>query len=113
MATSPTLAALPPMPRPPAPVLSPDASETEVRQAAEELEGFFLGQMLETMFAGIKTDGPFGGGHGERMFRSLLVQEYGKIITAQGGIGLADNIARNLLQFQEIKHDDGNPRGAR
>ena len=32
------------------------------------------------------TDGPFGGGQGEEMFRSLMIDEYGKQIEAQGGL---------------------------
>ncbi len=78
------------------------ANRTEIRAAAEEMESFFLGQALEVMFADIRTDGPFGGGHGEKMFRSLLIQEYGKMLSDQSGIGLADQIERELLRQQEI-----------
>jgi Rod binding domain-containing protein len=78
------------------------ASRTQIRAAAEEMEGFFLSQTLEALFAGIKTDGPFGGGHGEAVFRSLLLQEYGKQLADQGGLGLADQIERELLRQQEI-----------
>ena len=53
------------------------------------------------MFDGISTDGPFGGGQGEAMFRSLMLDEYGKQIAAQGGIGLADAVTRELLKTQE------------
>ena len=30
------------------------------------------------MFSGIKTDGLFGGGQGEEMFRSMMIDQYGK-----------------------------------
>ena len=30
------------------------------------------------MFSGIKTDGMFGGGQGEQMFRSLMIDQYAK-----------------------------------
>ena len=53
-------------------------SEAQAQKAAEDVEAFFLSQVFETMFAGVKTDGPFGGGQGEKVFRSMLVQEYGK-----------------------------------
>ena len=49
------------------------------------------------MFEGIPTDGPFGGGQGEEMFRSLMVDEYGKQIETQGGFGLPPPITRQLL----------------
>lgn len=72
-----------------------------LRRAAQEFEGFFLSMMMEQMFAGIETDGPFGGGQGEKVFRSLLNQEYGKAIASQGGVGIADTVYRQMLALQE------------
>jgi hypothetical protein len=46
--------------------------------AAKEYESVFISQFLGSMFSGIKTDGITGGGQGEEMFRSLMVNEYGK-----------------------------------
>ncbi len=74
------------------------------KKAAEQFEGVFITQFLGEMFNGISTDGPFGGGQGEEMFRSLLVDEYGKQITAQGGFGLSSAIQRELLKAQEKAH---------
>ncbi|MEO0413309.1 MAG: rod-binding protein [Pseudomonadota bacterium] len=54
------------------------------------------------MFSGLETDGPFGGGNSEEMYRSMMVQEYGKAISASGGIGISDVIERQLLSLQEI-----------
>lgn len=68
---------------------------------AAEFESVFLATMLNQMFAGIKTDGPFGGGQGEEQFRGFLVEEYAKSITASGGIGLADAVRRELIAIQE------------
>ena len=55
------------------------------------------------MFEGIKTDGPFGGGQGEQMFRSLMLDQYGKQIAERGGFGLSDAITRALLSHQEAR----------
>ena len=74
---------------------------TVARKTAQEFEGVFLSQFLGEMFDGISTDGPFGGGQGEQMFRSLMLDEYGKQIAAQGGIGLATAVTRELLKTQE------------
>ena len=52
------------------------------RKAAKEFESVFISQFLGSMFSGIPTDGPFGGGQGEEMFRSLMIDEYGKAIEA-------------------------------
>ncbi|WP_436637312.1 rod-binding protein [Microbaculum sp. FT89] len=89
------------------PALTAGAKGTpeSVRQAAQEFESVFLNTMLSQMFAGVSTDGPFGGGHGEEMFRSLLLEEYGANIAAAGGIGIADDVARELLSLQEANND--------
>ena len=47
-------------------------------KAAKEFESVFISQFLGSMFSGISTDGPTGGGEGEEMFRSLMVDQYGK-----------------------------------
>ncbi len=71
------------------------------RAAAEEFEGFFLAMFLDAMFSGIKTDGVFGGGHAEGVYRSLLNQQYGDAIAKAGGLGIADHVQRELLIAQE------------
>ncbi len=84
-----------------APVARANASPTEQRAAAVEFEQFFIAQMLEHMFAGVPTDGPFGGGNGESIFRSLLNTEYAKIISRAGGVGIADAVLQEILRLQE------------
>ncbi len=77
-------------------------ADAEVRQAAEEFEAIFISQMLAPMFEGLETDDLFGGGPGEDIYRSILVEEYGKSIARAGGIGLADAIQREILRLQEV-----------
>ena len=74
-----------------------------VDKAAQEFEAMFLSQMLESMFKGIKADGPFGGGHAEEIMRGFMLQEYGKVMAANGGVGIADAVKRELLHAQEGK----------
>jgi peptidoglycan hydrolase FlgJ len=81
---------------------SPTADPVAAKKAAQQFEGVFVTQFLSQMFDGISTDGPFGGGQGEEMFRSLLVDEYGKQVVAQGGFGLSDAVTRQLLKTQEV-----------
>jgi peptidoglycan hydrolase FlgJ len=69
---------------------------------SQKFENLFLSQMLEHMTAGIKTNGPFGGGQGEQVFRSLLNQEYAGSIEKRGGIGLADGVYRQILKLQQV-----------
>ncbi|HUD51715.1 rod-binding protein [Parvibaculum sp.] len=69
--------------------------------AAQEFESQFVSTMMQSMFEGIKSDGPFDGGQGEGMFRSLLVDQYGKEMSKAGGIGIADKIYGEILKLQE------------
>ncbi len=84
---------------PPRPTKSDDP--VAARQAAEEFESFFVAKMLEHMFAGVSTEAPFGGGNGERIWRSFLIDQYGDLIAKTGGLGIADAVERQLLQAQE------------
>ncbi len=79
---------------------APMAGE-EVRRVAEEFEAVFIAQMMAPMFQGLETDELFGGGPGEDVYRSILVEEYGKSIARAGGIGLSDAIQREILRLQE------------
>ena len=72
------------------------------RRAAEEFESFFFTQTLESMFAGLPANGLFGGGSGESVYRSLLLQEYGKVAMRAGGVGIADSVQREILKLQEV-----------
>ena len=76
------------------------------RDAAVEFEGFFIAMALETMFSGIETNGLFGGGHGEKVFRSMMLQEYGKSIAERNGFGLADAVQREIVSLQEVRNND-------
>lgn len=70
-------------------------------QAATDFEAQVLSILNQSMFAGIETDGYFGGGHGEEMFRSMLVEEYSSEMVKTGGLGLTDTIYRQILEMQE------------
>ena len=77
-----------------------------IDKAANEFESVFISQFLGSMFSGIKTDGPFGGGQGEEMFRSLMIDQYGKSMQQRGGFGLADAVTRQLMKTQEAPNAD-------
>lgn len=75
----------------------------KINETAQEFESVFLSQMLQHMFAGLEeADEWFGGGEGEEMFKSLLIDEYGKKMSQAGGIGIADHIKREMLELQEV-----------
>jgi Rod binding domain-containing protein len=87
------------------PVLTPTATGNAgaAKKAAQQFESVFISEFLSQMFADIPTDGPFGGGQGEQMFRSLMLDEYGKQIEKQGGFGLSAPVASQLLKLQEAR----------
>ena len=89
-----------------APVRMPYASNNpaQIKKTAEQFEGILVTQFLNQMFDGISTDGMFGGGQGEAMFRSMMVDEYGKQIAGNGGLGLSSAIQREMLKMQEGNH---------
>ena len=96
-ATTAVNAMRPAIPTVPGKTNDPDA----IRKVAQQFEGVFISQFLGEMFSGISTDGPMGGGQGEEMFRSLMIDEYGKQFAAQGGFGLSSAIQREMLKMQE------------
>ena len=73
----------------------------QATKAAQDFEAVFINEFLGAMFEGIETDGPFGGGPGEAIFRSLMLDQYSKTIASQGGFGLGDAVKRQLLAAQE------------
>lgn len=77
------------------------ASRESVRRIAQEFEALFLSEMLAPVFESVDTEGPFGGGQSEKIFRSMMVDEYGKAIAQAGGVGIADAVQREILKMQE------------
>lgn len=78
-------------------------SKAEVEKVAVEFEAMFLSAMLQPMFDKLKTgSGLFGGGHGEDMFRPMLVDEYAKSMAKSGQVGIAKSIRDQMLRLQEV-----------
>ncbi len=68
-------------------------------KVAKEFEAMIVGQLMESMFAGMRESPLFGGGGpAEKPWRSMMLQEYGKAIAESGGLGIGrmthDEIAR-------------------
>lgn len=87
------------------PVAAPKAAANyaAASKAAKSFESVFIGEFLGQMFADIPTDGPFGGGPGEEMFRSLMTDQYAQQIEKNGGFGLAAPVTQQLLKYQEMR----------
>ncbi len=74
----------------PAALLSdPTGAAKATAAAGKDFEAMMLGQMLQGMFAGVSTDGPFGGGYAEETFRGLLLDAVAKEVAKGPGLGIA------------------------
>ena len=88
--------------RAPIPTIPKGGDPDQIKKVAQQFEGVFISQFLGEMFSGIQTDGPFGGGQGEEMFRSLMIDQYAKGLTQRGGFGLASAMQAELMKHQQV-----------
>ena len=79
------------------------ADKAKIADTAEDFEAFFISRMMESMYEGVSTEGMFGGGNAERMYRSLLLNEYGKQMAKTGTVGVKDDIMRSIIEMQEMQ----------
>jgi flagellar protein FlgJ len=78
------------------------ASEAKARKTAEDFEVMFLEQTLDRMFSSIGEEGPLGeNGTGGAVYRSMLVKEYAGSIVKSGGVGIGDQVFREIMRLQE------------
>ena len=80
-----------------------ERDRARIHKTAQDFEAVFLSRMIAPMFESLETDGLFGGGSGERMYRSMLVEEYGRSLARTGGVGIADSVARQIIASQEAQ----------
>ena len=74
---------------------------TKADEAARDFTAVFVSEMMKPMFEGISTDGTFGGGKGEEVFRSMLLDEYGKLMAQTDSIGLANQLKQQIILMQK------------
>jgi Rod binding domain-containing protein len=80
-----------------------EAQKAKAKDAAQKFESQFLSSMFQQMFQGLQSDGPFGGGFGEEMFRSVMTDAMAKQVVKAGGVGVADTVQREILKMQGLK----------
>jgi flagellar protein FlgJ len=79
-------------------------SNDQIDKVANDFESMFIGQMLEPMFEGDSIgESAFGDSTSGDVYKSLMMDEYGKQITRAGGIGIADFVKKELLKLQETQ----------
>ena len=78
------------------------AGRDKIKKTARDFESVFLEQSLNRLTENAGEDGPLGaGGTGGDVYRSMLVKEYAGKIVNSGGVGIADQVYRQMLQIQE------------
>ena len=82
-------------------VVGRGAVDPRLCEVAEEFEAVFLAQVLQTMSVGLGGPGPLGDGDNEA-WAGMLQEEYGRLISKSGGIGVADALLREMLKLQEV-----------
>ncbi|PCJ97570.1 MAG: flagellar biosynthesis protein FlgJ [Zetaproteobacteria bacterium] len=88
-------------------IKAPNASQEDNREKIEEIardfEAVFITEMMKPMFEGLETDGPFGGGKGEEIFRGIMLDEYGKNVASLNVIGIQTQVANELIEMQSAR----------
>lgn len=72
----------------------------QIEKESKELEGVFLSIMMEPMFPGKEGGDLYGGGTGSDVYRTLMIQEYGKVMANAGGVGLSKGIIKDMNRRQ-------------
>lgn len=74
----------------------------QTRKTADDFETMFMEQSLDRLTQSSGDEGPLGeNGTGGGVYKSMLSKEYAKSITKSGGLGIADQVYRQMLQMQE------------
>ena len=78
------------------------AAEAKAKKASTDFESMFLEQSLDRLSQSEGTDGPLGeNGTGGGVYRSMLTKEYAGQIVKSGGVGIADQVFREMMKMQE------------
>lgn len=77
-------------------------TEAQMDAVAKDFESMFITQMLEQMFGDSLGSELFGSDESKEIYKSMMMDEYGKQMTRAGGIGIASYVKRELLALQEI-----------
>lgn len=78
------------------------AADAKARKTGQDFEAMFLEQALDRMVSSVGENGPLGeNGTGGSVYRSMLVKEYAGQVVKTGGIGLGDQVYREIMRLQE------------
>ena len=82
----------------PSPTVLQGGKDSErLKQACEDFESIFVGFMLQQMRQTVPQNDLFGGGSAEQLYTSMMDSELAKSISHKRGLGLANQMYRQLM----------------
>lgn len=78
------------------------AKRGQIEKTAKEFETQFLSVMFGQLFNEVGVSETFGGGQGEKMFKSFFTDAVAKQVSKAGGIGVSDQVAKEMLKLQGL-----------
>lgn len=76
--------------------LGSGAQPTTIREAAQQFESIFVGQLMDAMRRTSPKGGALTPGGGEEMFRQMFDQEIAQRISLRGGVGIGELLYKQL-----------------
>lgn len=98
------LASFPPITSAAPPSAEEQRQRAKTAEAAQSFEAAVLSTLMQSMFEGVDA-GAFGGGKGEAQFKSMLVDAFAKQVARSGGLGVADQVGREMLKMQGLTEE--------
>jgi len=77
-------------------------SMDQINKTSQDFEAVFISQVLQNMFGESVGSEAFGSEETGDIYKSMMMNEYGKLIAKSGGMGIADLVKKELLKQQEI-----------
>lgn len=87
------------------PTLPKDArvSDQRLKEACQDFEALFVGQLFAAMRASVPDDGLLARSSGEKIFQEMLDGEYAKAISRTERFGLSQ------MLYRQLHRPDGTP----
>ncbi len=73
-----------------------DLEKKKLLESAKEFESIFYGMMLKSMRDSVEKSGFIDGGNAEKIYESMLDQEYAKVLADKQASGLAETLVKQL-----------------
>lgn len=78
-------------------------SKKEIATASEDFAQVFLSEMFKPMFSGSSSEGFFGKGYAQGVYRDFFIDALAKEVAKSGHFSISKMVQNHLYQLQEIK----------